>query len=46
MEIFAKFVLEPENLARVTFNHIETVVVTSAEQTLAFFKQRKEMQGE
>lgn len=46
MEIFAKFELEPENLARVTFNHIETVVVTSAEQTLAFFKQRKEMQGE
>ena len=41
MEIFTKFELEPENIARVTFNHIETILVTSTEETLAFFKQHK-----
>jgi hypothetical protein len=41
METFTKFELEPENLARVTFNHIETIVVTSKDETLSFFTQYK-----
>jgi hypothetical protein len=43
MEAFAKFELEPENMARVTFNHIETKVVTSAKETLTFFTQYKRL---
>lgn len=38
MEAFAKFELEPENLRLVTFNHVETRRVTSAKETLAFFR--------
>lgn len=36
---FRKFELEPENIARLTFTSIENVIVTSANETLAFFKQ-------
>ncbi len=41
MEIFRKFELEPENMARLTFTHIETISVTSATETLAFFHSLK-----
>ena|SRR3990172_12681016 len=41
MEAFAKFELEPENMARVTFNYVETRIVTSAKETLSFFIQHK-----
>lgn len=40
-EAFSKFEVEPINMKRVTFNSVETVAVTSAEQTLAFFKEYK-----
>ncbi len=43
MDAFAKFELEPENLKLVTFNHIETKRVTSAKETLAFFKQYQKL---
>jgi hypothetical protein len=43
METFSKFELEPENLARVTFNHIETTIVTTAKETLSFFTQFKKL---
>jgi hypothetical protein len=43
MEAFSKFELEPENIARVTFNHIETTVVTSAKDTMSFFTQFKKL---
>jgi hypothetical protein len=39
MDDFTKFEMEPENLKVVTFNSIETRRVTSAKETLAFFKQ-------
>lgn len=44
MDAFTKFELEPENLKVVTFNHIETKRVTSAKETLAFFKQYQQAQ--
>jgi hypothetical protein len=44
IEAFTKFELEPENLKVVTFNHIETTRVTSAKETLAFFKQYQQAQ--
>jgi hypothetical protein len=43
MDEFKKFELEPENMARVTFTHTETIIVTSAQETLAFFSQYKKM---
>lgn len=42
-EAFSKFELEPENMARVTFNHIETTMVTPAKETLSFFAQFKKL---
>ncbi|MCX8150737.1 MAG: hypothetical protein N3D85_04470 [Candidatus Bathyarchaeota archaeon] len=42
MDTFAKFELEPANLNIVTFNHIETRRVTSAKETLAFFKRHQQ----
>lgn len=44
MEAFSKFELEPENMARVTFNSVETKVVTSAKETLSFFIQYKKIE--
>jgi hypothetical protein len=41
IDAFKKFELEPENMARVTFTHTETIVVTSAQETLKFFTQYK-----
>lgn len=41
MEAFAKLELEPEFMARVTFNNIEKRAVTSAKETLAFFAKYK-----
>ena len=41
MEAFKRFELEPENMARVTFTHTETILVTSAKETLTFFKEYK-----
>jgi hypothetical protein len=41
MEAFTKFEVEPANMLRVTFNHVETKVVTSAKETLAFFAEHK-----
>ena len=41
MEAFAELEIEPEFMARVTFNHIEKKVVTSAEETLDFFTEYK-----
>jgi len=41
MEAFTKFELEPENLARVTFNSIETILVTASTETLSFFTHMK-----
>ena len=43
MEALAKFELEPENIARVTSNHLETKVVISAPETLSFFTQYKKL---
>jgi hypothetical protein len=41
MEAFSKFELEPQNLARVTFSHIDSKLVTPAKDTLGFFNQYK-----
>lgn len=41
MEAFKKFELEPENMARVTFTHTDTVMVTSAKETMEFFEDYK-----
>jgi len=41
MDAFARFELESENIVRVTFNHIETKVVTSTLETLSFITQYK-----
>ena len=41
MDEFKKFELEPENMARVTFTQTETIMVTSVEETLAFFNEFK-----
>jgi len=41
IEAFAKLSLEPDFMKRVTFNHIETRVVTSAKETLSFFANYK-----
>lgn len=41
MESFAKLELEPEFMARVTFNSLEKRVVTSARETLDFFAKQK-----
>ena len=43
MEAFAKVELEPEFMARVTFNHIEKRIVTSAKETLDFFAKHKKL---
>jgi len=41
MEAFTKFETDPENIPMLTFNTIEKTVVTSAAETLAFFKARR-----
>jgi hypothetical protein len=41
MEAFKQFELEPENMDRVTFTATETIMVTSAKETLAFFNEYK-----
>jgi hypothetical protein len=43
MEAFAELELEPEFMARVTFNHIEKRTVTSAKETLVFFAKYKKL---
>jgi len=43
MEAVAELAAEPEFMARVTFNHIETSAVTSAKETLAFFAKYKKL---
>jgi hypothetical protein len=43
-EDFEAFEQEPENLAKVTFNDVETRTVTLPSQTLAFFAQLKKTQ--
>jgi hypothetical protein len=41
MDAFKQFELEPENMARVTFTQTQTIMVTSAKETLAFFNEIK-----
>jgi hypothetical protein len=43
MDAVAALQAEPEFMARVTFNHIETRAVTSASETLAFFAKYKKL---
>jgi hypothetical protein len=41
LDAFKEFELEPENMARVTFTHTETIAVTSAQETMDFFIRHK-----
>jgi hypothetical protein len=43
MEAFAKLELEPEFMARATFNNIEKRAVTTAKETLDFFAKYKKL---
>ena len=45
MAAFLKLELEPEFMARITFNHIEKRVVTSEKETLGFFIDYKKLKS-
>ena len=42
IEAFTRFEISPENIPILTFNTLDKKIVTSAEETLAFFKAHRE----